>query len=95
MIKHHEQEMSISQQDFYRLLPSALRNTEYKIKNNQINASYCGGSIQINPGSEHKRKIGALVLPVLYVVITFIDITSDESTQFLTSFSRAYQRGGG
>ena len=95
MIQRHEREMGISHQEFYRLIPVALKNIDYKISNGQINASFAGGNIQIKPGSEHERKIGSLVLPVLHVVITFTDITSDESEQFLTIFSRAYQRGGG
>ena len=95
MIQRHEREMSISQQDFYRLLPFALRDIDYEISNDQINASYGDGNIQIKPGIEHERKIASLVLPVLHVVIIFTDISPEDSEQFLADFSRAYQRGGG
>lgn len=90
-----KREMSISHQEFYRLLPAALRNIEYQIDNDQISASYSSGKIQISPGVEHIRKIGSLVLPVLHVVMTFTNISSEEIEQFLADFSKTYQRGGG
>jgi hypothetical protein len=95
MIQGHEQEMSISHQEFYRLLPFALRDVDYDISNNQINASYGDGNIQIKPGLEHERKIASLVLPVLHVEFIFTDITPVDITQFLDIFNRAYHRGGG
>jgi len=96
MIQRHEREMSISHQDFYRLLPIALKNIDYEISNdNQINLSYAGGKLQIAPGNEHKRKIASLELPVLLVVFTFVDIPEDDISLFFTNFSRTYQRGGG
>ncbi len=95
MIQRHEQEMSISHQEFYRLLPFALKDIDYEISNGQINLSYADGNIQIKPGVEHERKIASLVLPVLHVIFIFTDISSEDNAQFLASFSRAYQRGGG
>jgi hypothetical protein len=96
MIQRYEREMSISHQDFYRLLPIALKNIEYEIvNNNQINAVYAGGKIEILPGKEHKRKIASLELPVLYIVFTFKDISAKDIQQFFDEFSRVYQRGGG
>jgi hypothetical protein len=73
-----------------RLKP--VPNTYDDIK---INGCYAGGNIQIIPGSEHKRKIASLELPVLYLVFIFTDISSEDILQFFTDFSRAYQRGGG
>jgi hypothetical protein len=90
-----EREMSISHNDFYRLLPAALRGIEYQIDDKQINVPYLSGSIQIEPGMEHERKIASLVLPVLHVVFTFADVFPEDIAQFLTDFSRVYQRGGG
>lgn len=88
--------MSISHQDFYRLLPIALKNVDYKISNDdQINVLFANGKIEVIPGIEHKRKIGSLELPVLYVVFTFIDLSPEDVSLFLANFSRTYQRGGG
>ena len=95
MIHHHEQEMSISHQEFHRQLPAALRDINYKIANDQINVFYADGNIQITPGIEHERKIASLVLPILHVVFIFTDIKPEGITQFLADFNRAYQRGGG
>jgi len=93
--QRYEQEMSISHQEFYRLLPLALKNADFVIDNNQINVSYGGGSILIKPGNEDKRKIASLVLPVLHVAFVFTAIPAADVTQFLTDFSRVYHRGGG
>ena len=109
MIQHYEREMSISHKDFYRLLPMALKNIDYEIMHpgiglngppqdyseSQIHGCYAGGNIQIIPGSEHKRKIASLELPVLYLVFIFTDISSEDIAEFFNDFSRAYQRGGG
>ncbi len=61
----------------------------------QIKGHYAAGNIQIIPGSEHKRKIASLELPVLHIVFEFTDISSEDATQFFADFSRVYQRGGG
>ncbi len=96
MIERHEREMSISHQDFFRLLPIALKNIDYEMTDNkQIHMQYAGGKIEIIPGVEHKRKIASLELPVLYIVFTFADISSGDISQFFADFSRTYQRGGG
>ncbi|GEM_PF-1109405 len=109
MIQRHEWEMSISHEDFYRLLPKALKNVDYEVmypdadlsqplqdySEAQINGHYASGNIQIIPGSEHKRKIASLELPVLHLIFIFTDISSKDITQFFADFGRAYQRGGG
>lgn len=96
MNHRYEREMSISLQDFYRLLPIALNGIDYEvIKNEQINLVYAGGKVQIFPGIEHKRKIASLELPVLHIIIIFTDISSIDITQFFSVFNRTYQRGGG
>lgn len=96
MIQRYEREMSISHQDFYRLLPIALKDVDYEIINDdQINVFYAGGQIEILPGKEHKRKIASLKLPILYVEFTFKDISPKDVTLFSAEFSRVYQRGGG
>jgi hypothetical protein len=94
MIYHH-QEMSISHNDFYRLLPIALKNLRYEVTNGVINFSYENGNIEINPGKEQNRKIASLILPVLHVNFTFTNITPGDKEQFLVNFNQTYQRGGG
>lgn len=95
MIQHYEREMSISLKDFYRLLPIALNDMDYHIVNDEILFKYGNGQVQITPGIEQERKIASLVLPVLYVVFTFSNNSSEEIAQFFADFSRVYQRGGG
>lgn len=93
--KQHRREMTISLKEFYRLLPFALKDIDFKISNNEISMSYADGNILIKPGIEYERKIASLVLPVLYVEFFFTNITDSELKQFYEIFDRAYQRGGG
>ncbi len=90
-----EREMTISLKEFYRLLPHALRNTEYYVTDNIIFIKKEKGKIEIYPGEEGSRSIASLNLPNLKVLFVFNDITDDEITRFFTNFNRAYQRGGG
>lgn len=95
MGEQHKREMTISLKEFYRLLPFALKDIDFKISNNEISMSYADGNIEIKPGIEHERKIASLVLPVLYVEFFFSNISNAELKQFYQVFDRAYQRGGG
>jgi hypothetical protein len=96
MIQRFKREMSISHQEFYRLLPSALRNMDYEIVNyEKIKCNYANGKIEIIPGEEHKRQIASLVLPVLHIQFIFTEVSSDDIAYFFEVFSRVYQRGGG
>lgn len=96
MIQHKEWEMSISLQDFFRILPIALDGFDYEVTNtDQINIFLVKGKVEILPGKEHKRKIASLELPVLFVVFNFVDTSEDEVLDFLTHFAGKYQRGGG
>lgn len=95
MWQHHEQEMSISHQDFYRLLPFGLKGIDYNIDVDEITANYAGGNFKIIPGNEHKRTIASLELPVMYIVFKFNNVSPEHISTFLSKFNRAYQRGGG
>jgi hypothetical protein len=96
MSQQFQREMSISHQDFYRLLPIALKSIDYEIDDNGIiTANYDGGTIEITPGHEHKRKIASLELPVLFISFGFTNVPSESISFFFTNFSRVYQRGGG
>ena len=96
MTSQYESEMGASHQDFFRLLPIALKNLDYEVtKDNQINISYAKGKIEILPGKEQKRKIASLELPFMFVIFNFINISAAKKSTFLANFMRTYQRGGG
>ena len=95
MDEQYKREMTISLKEFYRLLPFALRDVDFKITNNEISMPYADGNILIKPGVEYQRKIASLVLPVLHVEFSFSNISSEVIKQFYEDFDRAYQRGGG
>ncbi|MEM6998915.1 MAG: hypothetical protein AAF419_03645 [Pseudomonadota bacterium] len=87
--------MSISHQDFYRLLPFGLKGIDYNIADDAITANYAGGNLKIIPGDEHKRKIASLELPVLYIEFKFNNVSPEDISMFFSKFNQAYQRGGG
>lgn len=95
MIHRYEREMTISQKDFYRLLPFALKNFEYSISDNIIYISKGKLIIEIHPGQEYSRSIASLKLPVLKVVFIFKKVSDEDVVAFLNNFSRVYQKGGG
>lgn len=87
--------MTISQKDFYRLLPIALKNFKYKVSHNIIYISIGKSIAEIHPGEEYSRSIASLKLPVLKVVFIFKNISDKDIVAFLNNFSRVYQKGGG
>ncbi len=96
MIQRFEREMSISLQEFHRLLPIAFKNINYEVSNdNKIKANYGSGKILIETGKELERKIASLILPVLHVIFIFTNISSEDVDDFLANFDKTYHRGGG
>lgn len=87
--------MSITLDDFYRRLPSALEPNRYELSERQIVISAENGQIQINLAIKPDHVCGALSLPVLAVDIDFADIPDELKQVFLSKFDRTYQRGGG
>ncbi len=90
-----KREMSISLNEFYRLLPIALRDHTYDVKNDKISFNYENGSIRINITKKTERKIASLVLPVIHISFEFSNVRTDSIDQFMSEFSQAYLRGGG
>ena len=88
-----EIEMSISLKDFYRLLPIALKNYDFQIKNNIINID--NGKIEIRPGVEKTRSIASLKFPILKVLFLFLENVNEDKNSFMENFRRVYQKGGG
>lgn len=85
--------MSISINDFYRLLPIALKDHKYQVNKNIIDID--NGKIEINPGEEYIRRIASLKFPILKVQFKFTESTDDLINNFMEKFRRVYQKGGG
>ncbi len=80
---------------FFRLIPIALNDYEYRIDKDVIKFSYEGGMISIATGEEKHKKIASLKMPMLKVSFNFQDIGETDIKNFLQHFLKVYQRGGG
>jgi hypothetical protein len=90
-----EKEMSISHNDFFRILPKALDGEDYRVDGNRIVAGSGGRRLEITVSEESRRRIALLSLPVTHVRLDFIGYREDEAAAALAKFDRGFQRGGG
>jgi len=88
-------EMTITHDDFFRLLPKALADYQFRIAGNLIRVILHSGSVNIQLMPETKRKIGNLELPVTHMAFHFKNIAPDQMQIFFEKFDRSYQKGGG
>ncbi len=88
-------EMTITQNDFFRLLPKALNEISFKTVADTVRFTYLNGEIVIHLKNPRERKIASLSLPVLDVEVHFDSINAEQQLAFLEGFKRTYQRGGG
>lgn len=87
--------MSISEADFFRILPRALAPNVYSITQNVITVVLKHGSVDITLSPQPGHKFAMLVLPVLAVDIRFKGVSETDQNVFITRFDKSYQRGGG
>jgi hypothetical protein len=90
-----EKEMSISHNDFFRILPKALDGEDYRVDGNRVVAGSGGRRLEITLSEETRRRIALLSLPVTHVRLDFIGYREDEAAATLAKFDRGFQRGGG
>ena len=89
-------EMTITHDDFFRLLPKALRGHEFSVDGSEIRVDTAnGGNVLIELSAESRRRLGSFSLPVTRVEARFRGMTEQSVREFLTVFERTYQRGGG
>jgi len=87
--------MSISEADFFRILPRALAPNVYSITQNVISVVLKHGSTEITLSAQPDLKFAMLVLPILAVDIRFKGVSETDQAIFITQFDKSYQRGGG
>jgi hypothetical protein len=90
-----DREMSITHDEFFRLLPKALKTRRYEILNNVVYVTLGHGSITITLSPQTSRGIGSLVLPVTHVNFAVINCPDEISRMFFDEFDIAFQKGGG
>lgn len=87
--------MSITHDEFFRLLPKALKNIRYEINNNNVLIFLDSGQLEIILLPESERNIGSIKLPITTIKFTFQNCTESDRDKFFTEFDLAYQKGGG
>lgn len=91
----YEKEMGITHAEFFRLLPVALGSDQYVTHSKGASLETDGRSVKIELGPESIRQIALLVIPRTPVTLILEEYSDTEAEDFLRTFDRAYQRGGG
>ena len=89
------QQMGITHRDFFRLLPTALGTDGFTVDGPTAVCEFDGKRVAISLGPEGERRIALLSIPTADVTITLSGFDEAEREKFMTTFDRAYQRGGG
>lgn len=93
--------MTITQADFIRLLPKAIKPYTYQQKNSAIHITVLNsqqqpaGQIIITLGKQQTRTIGSLKLPVMQITFHIVEMIQQTQQTFFKQFDNAYHRGGG
>lgn len=87
--------MSLSEQEFFRMLPLALAPHPYTIEMRKIFVETDDGKACISISPQAPRHIASLSLPVLAVDIDFGTLSKAAAMAFVKRFDQAFQRGGG
>ena len=90
-----QREMTITHDDFFRLLPKALSGYSFEVSEQSIQVTMETGIINILLMQETTRKIGALELPITHITFNFENTSHEETQKFIEKFDLAYQKGGG
>jgi hypothetical protein len=87
--------MTISHADFFRTLPAALGNGEYKMHGREVTAERGSKKLRISLSPESTRAFGPIPLPVTHIELDFDGYSVEEREKFLEHFNNCYRRGGG
>ena len=87
--------MTISHQDFRRLLPKALGGIPVAEKGQRFTVETENGEVTILLGPEEVRKLASLALPRTLVSIDLSSHSQEQAEKFIRRFDLAYQKGGG
>ena len=90
-----ELEMGLDHAEFFRTLPSAMGNTAYTVRTNQVLVEQTGRQLTISLAPEQRRRIALLNLPYTTVRFDFQGYEQTAIDAFMDYFLSRYQRGGG
>ena len=87
--------MTITRDDFFRILPKALDEFQFEINGNKVICHIDNGHVEIDLTVGENRKIGALELPVMHVKFVLNNISDEMRAKFFSKFDFSYHKGGG
>ncbi|MBX2880477.1 MAG: hypothetical protein KTR32_11120 [Granulosicoccus sp.] len=91
----YSREMGLTHSDFWRLLPRAMGDHEYKRIGDEVHAQVNDGTLRIELGPTQERVIALLRIPYSKVTFTFTGVKAAHQVAFKTHFDLHFQRGGG
>ena len=75
-------EMTITRDDFFRILPKALDEFQFEINGNKVLCHIDNGHVEIDLTVAENRKIGALELPIMHVNFILNNISDEMRAKF-------------
>jgi hypothetical protein len=90
-----DQEMSISREEFLRVLPSAVGPDQFSVDGEEVRYQHPSRSWRIVLGALPDRGLGRLQLPRLKVQIFLRGYSPPDTDSFLARFDLYFRRAGG
>jgi len=87
--------MGLTHADFFRYIPSAMGQHEYRVEGNKVIGQIGSGTVEIVIGPEQERRIALMRIPFADVSFHFRGVTSEQQQAFKAYFDLRFQRGGG
>jgi len=87
--------MGVNHADFFRILPRAMGDTEYRLDGLRVHGRLNSGTVTITVGSEQVRRIALLAIPFCEVTFDYNDVATDTIEAFEDNFQLYFRRGGG
>lgn len=92
-----ERDMGYSEKEFFRVLPSALGDYQFRVQDKQILIEHPKHphriKLEITPLPD--RRLGAFRIERIDVQFELLNMTDTERMSFMRRFDRRFQRGGG
>ena len=88
-----EKEMGITHAEFFRIISRVLG--DYRQSETGVTAEDGARSLDISLAEEGERRIALMRMPKTSVTLTFRGYAAEEIADFLATFDRTFQRGGG
>ena len=92
---HYSSELGITHADFFRYLPKAMGEHEYRIDGTTVYGKVFDGTVEISIGEPQERRIALVCIPYAEVSFLFRGVTAEQYKVFKQHFDLRFQRGGG